>query len=198
MRVCINSPEELKFVYTAYSGRVLNVETHIGTAIQGGTTNSVITGKDLYITSTSVEFKRAKVALPNGRVKEFPTDGVEMQEGDEVEFIAASNGSNIYVKNATTGDWDIADLDYTRSQLLVPVAGIACLAVVGYGIFFIFQGKSFMIFMIGLLFFLVGSISLILMIKIRAASIKKLEADFQKKVRASGITVPSFKNIKKF
>jgi hypothetical protein len=196
MQVYINSPEETKLVYTGYSGRVMSVETHIGTAVQGGSTNSVITGKDVYVTSSTFEIKKAKVILTNGRIKEFGTEKIEMQEGDEVEFITAENGKNIYVKNSTTGITIIADLYYTKLDL--GLVAMACLAAIIFGVYGIFKGlftPSLAIFIVGITSAVAGSIVLMLMIKIRNRLKETFESDFHKKVRATGIVVSEFKSV---
>lgn len=191
MYVVINSPEYTNQAYTSYAGRILSVETLVGTSVQGITTNSVFNGKELSIRSTSAEYQKARVTLANGRIREFHTDGVEMQEGDEVEFISSENGSNVYVKNVTTRDWDIAEPRYNRSEI-PPVSGMACMLSIAYGGYSVYKFKSFMV---GFGCILVGAVALALMIKFERAWVRKLRFKFEEKVRATGTQVASFKEV---
>ena len=182
MKVNIDSPEETKLVYVGYSGKVLSVEIHITTAVHPGEGG---------LTSSTFETRIAKAALANGRIKEFDPDKIEMQEGDEVEFITASDGKSIYIKNLATGMSDVADLRYTKSEA-APIVGLVCIAVVVYGVYSIFSGKSFMT---GLSCVVAGSIVLAILIKVREFMKGSFESDFHKKVKATGITVAKFKPV---
>ena len=182
MKVDIDSPEETKLIYTGYSGKVLSVETHITTAVHPG---------QVGLTSSTFETRIAKAALANGRIKEFDPDKIEMQEGDEVEFITASDGKSIYIKNLTTGVSDVADLRYTPWEAASIVA-MGCIAIVAYGAYSIFTGKSFMT---GLSCVVAGSIAATIVIKARMFLKGSCESDFHKKVKATGITVTKFKPV---
>lgn len=197
MRVFINSPEQAKLIYTGYSGRVLIVETHIGSAVQGGTTNSIITGKHLHITSSTVEVKKAKVVLANGRIKELDIDKIEMQEGDEVEFITADDGKNIYIKNSTTGVTNIADL-YYMSRSGIGLASCASLAAIAFGVYFLFDIFKHPLFslILGLPLIFGGFAVITLTTNISNRLKGNSESDFHEKVRATGIVVSAFKPIK--
>ena len=190
MQVIINSPEATQFAYTAYSGKVLKAEI-IHSSQQGGVFKSPINGERSYLPS-ALATRRAKVALPSGRIKEFDTN-IEMQEGDEVEFIIASNGDKIYVKNTTSGDWDIAEPVYQRSETTVPLVGFMCILVVTFGVYSLFKTKSFML---GLACVSVGIGVIILMMRYRQTVVGKLKAEYEAKVEATGIKVPAFKAVK--
>ena len=189
MYIHINDTEEINHVYTTYVGRVVGIETLVKSTIHGGTVASG--GKEFSMHATSIEVKKAKVVLPNGRIKEFDTEGIEMQEGDEVEFTTAENGKCVFVKNATTGDSDVAEPYYIKSEV-VPWAAMACLASICYGVYSIFWRQSFLL---GLAYFAAGTITMTLMYKFRSASIKKSNANFQEKIKATGATVTLFKAV---
>ena len=182
MKVNIDSPEETNLVYTGYTGKVLSVETHITTAVHPG---------QVGLTASTFETRKAKAALANGRIKEFDADKIEMQAGDDVEFITASDDKSIYIKNLTTGVSNVADLRYTPWEG-TSILGIACIAVVVYGVYSIFWGKSFMT---GLSCVVGGSIALTIIIKARSFLKGISESNFHEKVRATGIKVTKFKPV---
>ena len=182
MKVNIDSPEETKLVYTGYTGKVLSVETHITTAVHPG---------QVGLTASTFETRKAKAALANGRIKEFDPDKIEMQAGDDVEFITASDDKSIYIKNLTTGVSNVADLHYTTWEG-ASIVGLAGIAVVVYGAYSIFWGKSFMT---GVSCVVGGSIALTIIIKARSFLKGISESNFHEKVRATGIKVTKFKPV---
>ena len=143
MDVVVNDPEQKKQAYTAYSGKVLSLETVVLTSVHGGTTHSVLTGTDFSVHSSSVELKKARVVLSNGRIKEFNTEGMEMQEGDSVEFITAENGNTIFVRNLATGDFEIAEPRFKVGEGGAFVI-FACLGGIAYGLYALFSQWQFM------------------------------------------------------
>lgn len=192
MEVVVNDPEEKKQAYTAYSGKVLSLDTIVKTSVHGGTTHSVLTGTDFSVHSTSVELKKARVVLSNGRIKEFNTEGMEMQEGDSVEFITAENGKTIFVRNLATGDFKIADPTYRLGEGGAFVI-FACLGCIAYGLYALFsQGQ----FVRGFGCIALGVVIPLGMGHLLETSKSKSALDFRRKVEGTGIQVPKFKPLR--
>lgn len=187
MRIFIDSPEVAKNIYEGYNGRVLEVQTHIGALVNGGGV-----GGNVFLTSSTVEVKKARVALKNGRIKEINVNDVEVQEGDEIEFVTAGDGMTIYVKNLTTGVSNMVDLYYEGSVALNFFA-IALVGIIIYGLINIFSGKTFLMG----LFCVAGGVAMFFVMGlVRQFWVRNLESDFHKKIRATGIDVPVFKPAK--
>ena len=100
--------------FIRYTGKVLTVETHRGSSVSGTTTNTISAGKVLNIQSRGFKSTTVKVMLPTGRHKEFDAQGIEMQEGDEVEFVITDSDFNTRIGGKTVDD-DI-DAENVRHQ----------------------------------------------------------------------------------
>lgn len=187
MSIFIDSPEERNKEYTGHHGRVLSVQTHVGTAV-----NRVGTGSDIYVSSSVVEVKKARVALDNGRIKEIDTYNIEMQEDDKVELITSDDGGLIYLKNSTTGSFYMDELCHEAPVGLCIFIAVS-VVMAGFGLVSIFSSKSYFV---GSICFAAGLIVLFKTSKAWGAWLQKIQGEFHKKIRATGIDVQNFKPVK--
>ena len=179
--------------FIRYTGKVLTVETHRGSSVSGTTTNTISAGKVLNIQSRGFKSTTVKVMLPTGRHKEFDGQGIEMQEGDEVDFVITDMGCPIYAKNITTGIEEVAQPVYYSEGVIAFFLIVLILCIV-VGCVLIFQ--------MGLVFkgvVCAGAAGAVLIFYTQKLE-KGVHASvlqFQDKLLATGVAVKNFKPVRR-
>lgn len=181
--------------FIRYSGKVLSVENSTGLVVSGTTTNTISSGKILNIQSRGSKSTTVKVVLPTGRHKLFNCEEVEMQEGDEVEFVTMDSGGEmggeVYVKNIATDVEEVAEPVYHRPGLVNGIA-VALAACVGYGLFKIFGAGAVLI---GLIWVAISATTLLCFVLAWQKRIDVLKLNFQEKLLLTGVKVKNFKPV---
>lgn len=177
--------------FIRYTGKVLAVESHRGNYVSATTENTISRGKVVNIQSNGFKSTTVKVMLPTGRHKEFDAQGIEMQEGDEVEFVVTEKNSPIYAKNITTGIEEVVQPMYHRDG-----AGAFFVVVMVLGI----CAGLFLIFTMNLVFkgvICVGAFGAVLLYcsKKWQDGVNSSVLEFQDKLLATGVAVKSFKSV---
>ena len=192
MHYSLNNNEDGSQSFTLFTGKVLTLQSRTDAIVSGTTTETVFSGKVLDISTKTLKTVSAKIVLPNGRHKEFDTDGVEMQEGDDVEFVVTGSGKNVFVRNLTSGVEDVAAPVYHRSGFVNLVA-LGLLGCVIYGLYKIFSRQHE--YAMGLVWvFAAGSVLVYSSLKLQRG-IESLEAGFRGKLLATGVRIKNFKPV---
>ena len=191
MRYSLNKYDDEGKNFLRYEGKVLSVENHRGSYVSGTTTNTISSGKLINIVSKGYKSTTVKVILPTGRHKEFDTQGIEMQEGDEVEFVITDFDHEIYANNITTGTEEVAQPVYHRPSIVNGIA-IALFACLIYGLYKIFGTGSFFV---GLIWAGISGTALLYFSVMWQKRINVLMLNFQEKVLSTGVKVKNFKPV---
>ena len=191
MRYSLNKYHDEGKNFIRYTGRVLTVESHRGSYVSGTTTNTISDGKVLNIQTHGFKSTTVKVMLPTGRHKEFDSQSIEMQEGDEVEVVITDMGRPIYAKNITTGIEEVAQpVYYSEGVIAFFLIFLILCIIVG----------CVLIFQMGLVFkgvVCAGAAGAVLIFYTQKLE-KGVHASvlqFQDKLLATGVTVKNFKPV---
>lgn len=191
MNYSLNKYDDEGKDFIRYVGKVISIENHRGSSVSSTTTNTISSGKILNIQSRGFKYTTVKVILPTGRHKEFDSQGIEMQEGDEVEFVITDLGREIYANNISTGIEEVAQPVYHRPGLVNGIA-VALVACVGYGLFKIFGAGAVLI---GLVWVAISATTLLLSALAWQKRIDVLKLNFQEKLLLTGVKVKNFKPV---
>ena len=179
--------------FIRYTGKVLTVESHRGSYVSGTTENTISYGKVVNIQSNGFKSTTVKVMLPTGRHKEFDAQGIEMQEGDEVEFVVTEKNSPIYAKNITTEIEEVVQPVYhsEEAKAYFLIAMILCIVV---GFFLIF-GMGLVVK--GVICAGVAGTVLLYCAQKWQKNVDALVLQFQDKLLATGVAVKNFKPVRR-
>lgn len=191
MRYSLNKYHDEGKNFIRYTGRVLTVESHRGSYVSGTTTNTISDGKVLNIQTHGFKSTTVKVMLPTGRHKEFDSQSIEMQEGDEVEFVITDMGRPIYAKNITTEIEEVVQPVYhsEEAKAYFLIAMILCIVV---GFFLIFEMG---LVVKGVICAGVAGTVLLYCAQKWQKNVDALVLQFQDKLLATGVTVKNFKPV---
>lgn len=115
-----------------------------------------------------------------------------MQEGDEVDFVVTGSDQNVYVKNFTTGDEDVAKPVYHKSDAVF-IISVTLLGCVTYGLYKIFSAQHD--YLIGSTLLFTSGPPLACFIVFSQKRINALGLAFQEKILLTGVTVKNFKPV---
>ena len=191
MNYSLNKYDDEGKDFVRYAGKVLSVENHRGSSVSGTTTNTISSGKVLNIQSTGFKYTTVKIILPNGRHKEFGSQGIEMQEGDEVEFVITNVGKEIYANNITTGVEEVAKPVYHRSGIVNGIT-LALIACVIYGLYKIFGAGAVLV---GLMWASIPGTALLYFAVMWQKRIDVLKVNFEERLSLTGVKVKNFKPV---
>ena len=115
-----------------------------------------------------------------------------MQEGDEVDFVITDADQNVYVKNFTTGDEDIAKPVYHKSEAVF-IISVILLGCVTCGLYKLFSAQHD--YLIGSTLLFTSGPLLICFIVFSQKHINAIGLAFQNKVLLTGVTAKNFKPV---